>query len=90
MFGLELLTLPVLLGGLTLLFTIAWRVWQAKFSRNARAEKIHAQNERDTMLLEVERKRLESESKKIDAAPPKTGQDLVDDFTDAWKGPREE
>lgn len=88
MFGLEWLTIPVLLGLLSLLFTAAWRIYALYFSRSARGEAALEREKADRIRLEAERDRLQAENTRIDNEPPKSGPDLLDDFRDAWKGKR--
>jgi hypothetical protein len=77
-FGLAWLTLPILLGGLSLLLALARVVWNIWFSPNAKWQAIHDWLLRKRAQEADEANRLEATETRIDKEPPSTGQDLVD------------
>lgn len=72
------LTIPVLIALFSLFIGIVRWVYTTFFSKNAKADAILAWAERSKERLKAERDRLRAANKRIDAEPPKTGQDLVD------------
>lgn len=72
------LSLPVIIAILSLFIGIVRWVYTTFFSKNAKADAILAWAERSKARAEAERDRLRAANSRIDAEPPKTGQDLVD------------
>lgn len=72
------LSLPVIIAILSLFIGIVRWVYTTFFSKNAKADAILAWAERSRARAEAERDRLRAANSRIDAEPPKTGQDLVD------------
>lgn len=72
------LSLTALIGIASILIaTIRW-VYTTFFSKNAKADAVLAWVERGKARLKAERDRLRATNTRIDAEPPKTGQDLID------------
>lgn len=72
------LTIPVIIALISLFIGVVRWIYTTFFSKNAKADAILAWAERSRERLKAERDRLRAANSRIDAEPPKTGQDLVD------------
>jgi hypothetical protein len=72
------LSLPVIIGLISIFLGVVRWVYGTFFSKNAKVDAIIAKAERGKARLKAERDRLRAANTRIDAEPPKTGQDLVD------------
>lgn len=80
------LSLPVLIALASFAIGILRWIYTTFFSKNAKADAMLAWAERQKARLVAERDRLRAAEKRIDAEPPKQGQDLVDDLNQKFGG----
>jgi cell division protein FtsB len=80
------LSLPVLIALASFAIGILRWIYTTFFSKNAKADAMLAWAERQKARLVAERDRLRAAIKRIDAEPPKQGQDLIDDLNRKFGG----